>query len=191
MRSLLQSIGVVFIGAISYIIYSSGITANVVLERGEFKKLRIAYLKSVGPYSESWKLGALVESKLATVMPIEWSKEPCIGIYYDNPEIVPVSECRSIYGKVIPEDLQLDGTGIETAHIETMPDAIQIRYPLRGFLSILCGMRRAYPMIHAFWETAEEAKGTAIAELYGFNGSVITYLQGVGEYKGIMTEWPM
>lgn len=182
----------ILIAISSYVIYSTGITSTVVLERGEFQKFRVAYVKYVGPYSESWKLGAEVESKLSTVKPIDWSKEPCIGIYYDNPERVPVNECRSIYGKIIPGELELDGVdGVETAYVDAMPDTIQIRYPLRGFLSILCGMKKAYPMIHAFWKSTEETKGTAIAELYGFNGSVITYLQGVGEYTGIMAEWPM
>lgn len=182
----------VLIAVFGYIIYSSGVTSQVVLERGEFSKIRIAYAKYVGPYSESWKLGTQVESKLSTLKTIDWSKEPCIGIYYDNPERVPVSECRSIYGKVIPDDLQLDGVdGLESAYIDTMSDAIWIRYPFRGFLSILFGMKKAYPMIHAFWKAAGETKGTAIAELYGFNGSVITYLQGVGEYTGVIAEWPM
>lgn len=177
------------VAIISYIIYLSGITSPVTLERRDFQRIKIAYLTFRGPYSQSWKLGIEVESKLSDVKVMDWSKEPCIGIYYDNPEQVPLAECRSIYGKIIPDDFP-EVDGVSTTYIEAMPDTIQVRYPFRGFLSILFGMRKAYPMIHAFWRNTEETKGTAIAELYGFNGTFITYLQGVGEYTGIMAEWP-
>ena len=177
--------------AVGYLVHATAITTPIVLERKPSQRLRIAYVTFVGPYHEAYKKGQVVEAELAKIAPRNWADTPCIGIYYDNPKEVPAERCRSVFGKIIPEDMDVAGLeGVRVDVIEAMEDTIQIRYPLRGFLSIMAGIFRAYPAINKFWASQASSDGTAIAELYGFGGNYITYLQGVGKYEGIMMAFP-
>jgi hypothetical protein len=173
-------------------LYYSALLTPIKLLRLPSQRLHIAYVTYIGPYKEAYKRNSEIEAQLAKVRSIPWEKEPCFGIYYDNPQVTKASECRALVGKIIPDDLEekeLDG--VKFGYIDEIRDSLQIRYPLRSILCIFAGIYRVYPEINKFWEREGTEKArTAMVELYGFHGQTITFLQGIGEAEGLLGKWP-
>lgn len=176
----------------SYMVHAGGVMSKVVVERRPFHKVRVAYVKHVGPYKDTWNEISVVETGLQSIKNDKLSDAPCFGIFYDDPRTVPAAECRSIVGKVITDDLNISELeGISVAEIPEMSDTLQVRYPFRGMISILVAIQRVYPAITRFWAgDGVGLDGTAIAEFYGLEPAKILFVQGVGSYQGLMKTFP-
>jgi len=71
--------------------------------------------------------------------------EPCAAIYYDE-------KSRAVIGEIVPDDFPGDAAGLSFGYIEAMEDTVQVRCPLRGYLSIIVMMHRVYPALMTFWD---------------------------------------
>jgi hypothetical protein len=157
-----------------------------------FEKRRIAVSKVVGPYKRAHTKIAAVEQQLSSVRAIDWSKEACVGFYYDNPTTTKEEDCRALVGKIIPDDFEerpLDGVIYGT--LGPFKNSVQIRYPLRSMWSFIVGIPRAYSALGKWSETEGSGKEVSCAiELYGYHGANITFMRAFNEFEGFWKTWP-
>jgi len=64
--------------------------------------------------------------------------EPYVTIYYDE-------KSRAVIGKMVPDAFPGDAAGLSFGYIEAMEDTVQVRCPLRGYLSVIVMRHRVYP----------------------------------------------
>jgi hypothetical protein len=173
-------------------LYYSALLTPVTIHRLPSQRLRVAYVLNVGPYTEAYKRHCELERDLAKIRPIDWSKEPCFGVYFDVPTVTEASKCRALVGKVIPDDLEeRELENIRFGYMEPMADTLQVRYPLRSVLCIFAAIYRVYPKITKFWDSeGKDTPRSAMVEFYGLHGQTITFMQGIGQAEGILNEWP-
>ena len=176
---------------VGYGIYATGLDTPIVIEKKPSESLRIAYVTFHGPYHKVAERGPFINEQLSKIHPRNWNNASSMGIYYDKPGDKPPEQLRSVFGTIIPEDLDVTGLeGVSVAVIPAMAETIQVRYPLRTFFCILAGIFRVYPKIGQFWEQNGPTDGTAIAEIYDMESKSIIYMQGLGKYEGIMVDFP-
>jgi len=177
----------------SWIVYQCALFTPVNIRRQSFPELNVAYTTFVGPYKDAYAKVKGVETFLEEKYGSVFSEEPCFGIYYDNPQEVEASKCRSVVGKILPANIipgKNDGT-VSFGKIEAMKDTLSVDYPLRSFLSIMSGMIRVYPKLNEYFQTLP--KGTqrgASFELYGFHGKNTTFMMPISDLKGLAVEFP-
>lgn len=101
-----------------------------------------------------------------------------IGIYYDDPKIVPKEKLRSDCGVVL-EDKDLPKVNVlkKKYHLATLPKKLYIvaAFPLRNALSFMIGPAKGYPAL-AKYARSKGYEMTCPFELYDMPGGQIYYV---------------
>ena len=173
---------------ISYLIHQTALLTPIILKKESFPELPIAFITFTGPYQDSYKYVEKVEVFLKNLYGKDFTKEPCFGIYYENPNFFDSALNKfNVVGKILPSNFQLDYNikgEIRFGIIEEIQEAIVVDYPLRSIFSIIAGMIRVYPKFKNYFEQNGSQKNAAI-ELYKYRGNNITFLIGISELKGL------
>lgn len=183
---------VVLIVLIVYAIWATAIFHKVKVEKTVFPETKIAYVTFVGDYSQAYKQTAIVENVIKSKYNVDWSREPCFGVYYDDPRKVDRNQCRCIVGKIIPDNFT-EKKAPENVTFDVIPriePIFQIEYPLRSFLSIFAGMSRAYSALNNYTQQNKAEIKTAMLEVYGYKGCEILFAGSPSEGTGLWKEYP-
>ncbi|KAH0791839.1 GyrI-like domain-containing protein [Histomonas meleagridis] len=183
---------ILLIAVIIYLIWATGILEKIEAKITEFPSMTLAYIPVTGPYKEAYKKTAKVEQIIKEKTNVDLSKQPCFGIYYDNPQTVEPSKCRSIVGKLLPDGFKLETIeGISYAKIEKKEKSIQVEYPLRSIFGIFAGIYRCYPVLQRTHQLKCQGENVSAAiEIYGWKGNKILFATVVGEAPGVLSEFP-
>lgn len=180
----------------AYLVWATAIFTKVVPRVLPFEEVNIAYVTFTGDYSEAYKQSAVVEGIVQKELGIDLTQQPCFGIYYDNPQVVERSKCRSIVGKILPKDFKIPEStpGITYDKILRIPESLQIMYPIRSILSFIVGMTRCYKAMDEFIKQPQYVKysqsKSPILEIYGWQGKNVCYLAPFSETEGLMKDYP-
>ena len=182
---------IVFVLLVAYIVHTSCILYKVNPQLKSWDEVLIAYTTYVGDYSQAYKVTQDIE-KTFQKYGVDLTKQPCVGIYYDNPNEVERSKCRAVEGKILPKDFDynLNIDGIKFGKIPFIEKAIQVEFPLKSLLSIFVGIYKAYPAIKKFADTNNLTPSMASFEVYGWEGQKILFVHGTGEAQGLLLEFP-
>ncbi|GFS14152.1 testis-expressed sequence 264 protein-like [Elysia marginata] len=116
-------------------------------------QLIIAYKFQKGPYHEAGQ----IFTEAAIVAP----ENKAIGIYYDDPKKVDSLHLRYVVGSIISEGAapvdenmvkQFTERGFKILHLPEVSFAVQTRFPHITTLSIIIGIRKAYPRLEEYIE---------------------------------------
>ncbi|RUS72922.1 hypothetical protein EGW08_019318 [Elysia chlorotica] len=117
------------------------------------EQLIIAYKFQQGPYHEAGQ----IFTEAAIIAP----ENKAIGIYYDDPKKVSPLFLRYAVGSIIAEGKaavdenmvkQFTERGFKILHLPEVSYAVQTRFPHVTTLSILIGIRKAYPRLEEYIE---------------------------------------
>lgn len=150
MKKLLVVVLVLAAGAYVYLI-SLGIHRNVAVENGEQGGMLLVGNHHVGPY---YTIGNVFE-ELQTFNP----SGEFVGVFFDDPEVVPDDSCRSFAGWIVPSTaagLELMG---QHQHLRLLPierrQSVYCDWEGGNMLGMLIGTFKAYPALGL----AAEAQG--------------------------------
>lgn len=182
----------IIIALVIYVIWATGALHKVEVQKTIFPETRIAYVTYIGDYSQAYKQTSIVEQAIKEKYNTDWSREPCFGLYYDDPGKTDKEKCRSVVGKFIPDNFSEKEApaGITFDVIPRIEPILQIEYPLRSILSIFAGMARAYPAINNYTENNNTKIKTAMLEVYGYKSSEILFAGSSNEGTGLWKEFP-
>jgi len=175
-------------------VYQFGLLVPLNPIRGSFPEIPILYTGVSGSYTKSYMSISNIVDYLKTNHGIDTSKLPTFGVYYDDPKTTEPKNCRSAVGIVIPSNFDTSIKLLDTFHygkIDSARDVVVYHYPYKSLLSIFGGIIRVYPAAakHFTVNNIPMPSG-GIIELYGFHGSNITYVFGVGDSTGIVKNSP-
>ncbi|KAF4107319.1 testis-expressed protein 264 homolog [Onychostoma macrolepis] len=166
---------VLFLVAVCYILYS-GLTTEIHIRTGlpPVRNITIAYKYKVGPYKDC---GSLFRES-CSIGP----KQPCIGIFYDDPKKVPAQKCRYAVGSILSEgedapneeQQQLyEKHGFRVFSFPEVTHVVTASFPHRTSLSIFLGVQRVYPQLNCY---IKERKLCAHPFLEIYKGEIIHYM---------------
>lgn len=180
------------IALIFYIIWATAIFSKVEIQKTVFPETRIAYVTYVGDYSQAYKQTSVVEQAIKSAYNVDLTREPCFGLYYDNPQKVDKEKCRCIVGKIIPTEFSEKEApeGVVFDVIPRIDSILHVEYPLRSILSIFAGMSRVYKAISNYTQQNKSEIKTAMLEVYGYKSNKILFAGSTSEASGLWNEFP-
>jgi hypothetical protein len=139
-----------------------GMFSSVTVTERQMGPYVFAYQDFIGPYSQTMRIFSDVDAMLAK----EGVKaERGLGVYYDNPDLVPAQELRSRCGSVIEEkDSGKIPAVSKRLSIGSFPksDCVVAEFPIKTGLSFVVGPVKVYPLISKYML----AKGYKTGESY-------------------------
>ena len=187
---LLYLIIAIILILVIYFFYSTHFLTPVKVSVESFEKINIAYVPYIGPYNEAYKQNFNIENILSQkVSGTDFKKQPCFGIYYDNPQVTPKEKLRSVVGKILPEGLLTDNDradlkkrGIRFSTLNLNKCAV-IHYPFDGVTALYAGMMRCYPALNKWLSEhkEEQQEPTAMIELYGYVDGKVSFVAPLGQ----------
>jgi hypothetical protein len=104
-----------------------------------------------------------------------------IGIYWDNPQIVPAQKLRSYCGSVydLKDSLIIDKTGLKKGTINHKKYAV-IEFPIKSALSYIVGPMKCYPVFSEYFKNKGIQASEGI-ELYDMQAKKAIYLMAIPE----------
>lgn len=185
-------IGVIIIALICYVIWATAILHKFEIQKTVFPETKIAYITYVGDYSQAYKQTSIVENAIKSAYNVDWSREPCFGIYYDDPSKVEREKCRCIVGKIIPSNFTEEKApeNIKFDVIPKIDPIIQVEYPLRSILSIFAAMSRVYKALNNYCQQNNSQMKSAMLEIYGYKNCEILFAGSPSEGTGLWKEFP-
>lgn len=183
---------IIIAALILYLAHRASLFAPAKPVRREYPSLRIAYTTVRGAYKNSFKSNAAVEAYLTEKTGKDYQMEPCIGVYYDNPAEVKAEDCRALVGKIIPEGVDIEEDESRNIHVAEIKvsDSVTVEFPFRSVLAIFASIMRAYPVISKYMKENGLSHSAASIEFYGYPEGKLTFVTPIGEYSGILTEYP-
>ncbi|XP_071157024.1 testis-expressed protein 264-like [Mytilus edulis] len=155
------------------LLYVSGLFHTIEIGTGKppIGQVTIAYKFVRGPYKDSGQFFTELSSYLKP-------EQHCLGIFYDDPKVVPKDECRYAVGGMIaknddtPDEEQkkyLIGEGYKIFKLPTVSYAVKTDFPYISYMSIILAVFRVYPKLskyvkekklcaHPFLEIYEDSK---------------------------------
>ena len=192
----------IFIIIVAYFVYATHILTPIKVHTQTFNKMNVAYVTFIGPYKDAYKNNEKTEKILSEHFDgIDFSKQPCFGVYYDDPQVTPKEKTRCIVGKILPEYLvssnqkeALEKKGIKIATLDLNKCAV-IHYPLDNIISLYVGMIRSYPELNKWLKSNKEEfpQNSAFVELYGYfagNVSFVAPLNQTDSKENILLHFP-
>jgi len=146
LKKLLIIIAILVIALLLLLGYMGLFSKTVVTEK-EMGPYMLVYQSFVGPYQQTGKIFSEVSNKLKIDGIIT---EKGIGIYYDNPQVVPSDKLRSDCGSVIE--------GNNLLLLEKVKDKYQVKnidkknclvaeFPIKNSFSYMLGAMKTYPTL--------------------------------------------
>lgn len=137
----------ILIGALAF----SGFFAQVEIIEKEIGPFVFVGKEYVGDYKKS---GTHQDSIYKDLISKGFSISDGFGIYRDNPEKVPVDECRSMLGCILLEKDTLRLGELERSNylIQRMnkTNCMVVEFPYRNSLSILASVLKVYPALNEY-----------------------------------------
>ena len=183
---------VILAAFILYFADKASLFTPVKIIRKKYPKLQIVYTTAVGAYKDAYKSNSLVESYLKEKTGKDYTMEPCIGLYYDNPKETKEEECRAVVGKIVDDNVKVDedpSRKIGVTEIE-ITDSVTIEFPFKSVLSIIPSIMRAYPATAKYMKENNLEQSAAPIEFYGYPNGILTFVTPLGKYDGILTTFP-
>ncbi len=159
---LLIALAVVVLLVVGYLAYL-GIFSSPKPYEAEMGPYTYAYESFFGPYAQSGTTFAKVYEALKAQGVVS---QLGLGIYYDNPALVPADKLRSDCGVVLEKgDLaKLRGKGFKIKTIVRM-NCVVVEFPIRNTLSYAIGPMKAYPILMKY-AREKNLKAAGAYELY-------------------------
>jgi len=139
--------------------------------------LWIAYNTHSGPYQLIGPVCDGVCRELNEVLGI--TAKQGFGLYFDNPRRVAKDQLRSLGGCVVPEDKAAGLAGSTLPfRMALLPggQAVVVRFPYRGRVSIMVGAMRVYPAMQKHFTAAGVPEGP-VMEIYDMAANEIRYVR--------------
>jgi hypothetical protein len=137
----------------------------------------LAYNTHSGPYQ---LIGPVCDGVYAALNETQGiATELGFGLYFDNPRRVAKDQLRSIGGCIVPADKAAGLTGKTLPfRMASLPggQAVVVRFPFRGRMSIMVGAMRVYPAMNRHFTEAGVPEGP-IMEIYDPKGGEIRYVR--------------
>ena len=151
--------------------------------------LLLAYVKHVGDYKN---VGSKMDSlfwDLTDNYGIETTKG--FGLYYDKPSEVETEKLRSIAGCILEHVAPDDLLRIKQKYcVAEFPESQSVvaEFPYRGKLSILLGMLKTYPRLHAYIQDNGHSSAP-IMEIYDQPNEKIEYISSLSVSDQVFSEF--
>lgn len=174
MKIALIVIGTIIVSLTGLYAYYGGfkrLTVTAGIQGGE----TIVYEKVTGDYSQTSRYTDKLYYELLNNDQVETTKG--IGIFYDNPQRVEKTKLRSEVGCVLDDtDSTTIGKLSNKYLLKTLPEKeyISAEFPLKGGLSFIIGVLKAYPALNDYSE-AHGYKDSPVTEIYDVPGRKIIY----------------
>lgn len=166
---------------------------KVTVTEESFGPMKIVYTTSVGPYSQAYKNIAKVEADLSKVNDNkDFTKIPCIGIYYDNPHQVPAEKCRAVIGKIVDDSVKIPDSGenFKSTTVE-FGKTIVCHFPFYSMIDLFVGMFKSYPALNKWSADHPEVElAGPMSELYGYIPNKISFVSFIGKRDDILQNFP-
>jgi len=137
----------------------------------------VIYKDVTGDYSQTPDVTNEVYEALLNDYKIETTKG--VGIFYDNPQKVEKSKLRSRIGCILDSDVDsLTLAKIsEKYNVMVLPKAkyIATDFPMKGGLSMLVGIIKAYPALNKYIEDNNIKEDGPVTEIYDVPGKKVIY----------------
>ncbi|EAY22729.1 hypothetical protein TVAG_476580 [Trichomonas vaginalis G3] len=190
---VLAIVGVIVV--IALLLVKFHLFTTPVVKEEYISKFKVVYTTFVGPYSQAYKMYAVVESALSKANDgKDFSKVPCFGIYYDKPKSVPDEKLRSVVGKIVEDNVEIpnsDDGSIKSEEIE-LGDVVVSHFPFQSFVDIFVGISKCYPALNKYTEEHKEIQlAGPMVELYGYVPENISYIAPKGKRTGILQDFPV
>ena len=180
--------------SIFYVVWGSGILHKIELKTVVFPETRVAYVTYIGDYSNAYKESPKIEKIIKEKFNFDLSKQPCFGLYYDDPRMVPPEKRRAVVGKFLPDSFKETEApdGIIFGSIPRVEKSIQVIYPMKSILGLFVGMYRVYPAFRKYINdnNLNSQQLPAMLEVYGYEGSNVLFSTGVGKAEGVWAGFP-
>lgn len=178
-KQILWVVYAVIILLVLWLIRASSLLSRVSIQEKTVDPFVMVYADYIGDYKNVAIPMDSVFNKLLKEDGISTSKG--IGIYYDNPEEVPVEKLRSKVGCILDEkDLKaLPGLKKKYKVFEfKKTDALIVEFPFRSRMSIIAGVAKVYPAIRKYAEE-KNYSGREMIEIYDTPGKKIVYIMPI------------
>jgi len=139
----------------------------------------VAGIENIGPYD---KVGPVMAKSDSLLRSLHIACDQGIGIYYDNPRVIPKAKCRSFLGFVLSNLSVIDSItheailnkGMKFLPIENK-DAIIAEFPIKNIFSYMIGPMRAYPKLIDY-QSKHHIKPTKMFEIYDLKAKKIVFV---------------
>jgi len=167
-------VAMLIVGAIIYVYYG-GLTTIVFSNPAQGGEILI-YKEVTGDYANTSNITDEVYNQLKNIG-IETYKG--FGIFYDNPDEVERTKCRSEIGCILePNDIDKLPEIEKYFKVKTFPTGqyTSTDFPFKGTISIFIGMFKVYSAINVIKEEKNELYVDGpIMEIYNMKDNIITY----------------
>ncbi|MBN2087648.1 GyrI-like domain-containing protein [Candidatus Peregrinibacteria bacterium] len=173
MRKIISIIVFIILLAIGFLGYM-GLFGDINVVEKEVGPYIFAYEDFVGDYAKTGPVFDEINDNLL-LNGVETSQG--LGIYYDDPEVVMKENLKSRVGAIVSEEqaFQIDGRGLKHK-IMTVDkfNAVTVEFPLKNMLSIIIGVKKAYPALSDYMDM-KGYKNAPAYEIYDYDKGVILY----------------
>jgi hypothetical protein len=172
---LLMIIASVVVMAFAGFLYYLGMFGKIEVSESQFGPFDYAYEEFTGPYSKTMPVFARVNSFLTSQGVISVKG---IGVYFDNPSIVPAEKLRSNCGSIItdlsPEKLTAIKSKLKIGAF-VASNCITTEFPVKNTLSYMMAPMKVYPIIMKY--VTEKGYNTKeVYEIYDIENKKIIFV---------------
>lgn len=174
MKIALIVIGIIIVSLTGIYAYYGGFMKLTVIT-GKQGGETMVYEKVTGDYSQTSTYTNKLYYELLNNDRVETTKG--IGIFYDNPRKVEKTKLRSEVGCIIDDtDSTTVGKLSNKYLLKILPEqeCISAEFPLKGSLSFIIGVLKAYPALNDYSE-AHGYKDSPVTEIYDMVNKKIVY----------------
>lgn len=193
----LASVSVLVLAALK-VISDAALGSDMSVRHSRLSKFHVLYLPIVGDYRRGWEryyyhMIDLVRRRIGN----DVTNAPYFGIYYDDPEKVPVEELRMVMGMIVPEGTKSDEflmfkDDLLFDVINEMENVSYVACPEGSAITMITALWRCYPALREHMETHYENQTlTPVMELYGYKDGEVLFIQApLAPYLGPMSSPP-
>ncbi len=173
MRKIISIIVFIILLVLAFLAYM-GLFSEVTVTEREVGPYTFTYEEFIGDYAKTGPVFKEIDKALRE-NGIDTTKG--LGIYYDDPQVVLKEDLTSKVGSIVTEEqaFQIDGRGLKYK-IMTVDkfDAVVVEFPLRNMISMIIGVKKAYPALSEYMEE-NGYKSAPTYEVYDYDEGKIIY----------------
>lgn len=159
--------------------------------------MKIIYTTHIGSYHEAFHHCSPILDKAvgAPEGSCCMGKTKFLGIFYDNPQMVPKEQCRSVIGRVVDDDFELKNDVDEKVKVAKIEPgkSIVIHYPFNSMLSIIVAVMKCYPALIKYYGKHlkyPDDYPQSFIELYNYVPQKASFIGTIGKREGILLNFP-
>lgn len=184
MKKFFKILGIVFLALLLLgvaILVHAGLFEPIVATPKETGPYTLVYQDHLGSYSQVKPAMDEVYSGLLE-MGIETTRGA--GVYYDNPQRVPVGKLRSRVGSILEEKDSAKIAQIKkTFKVQEIPQqhSIVVEFPIRNMLSYIIAPAKVYQEVNLIWQQQGYPQYEYAVEIYDVPNKTITFIMPLKE----------